>query len=546
MHATQHDYIIVGAGPAGLQLGYFLQQSERDHVILEAGNSPGTFFKQFPRHRKLISANKVYTGYSDKVRNLRWDWNSLISEDDSLLFKNYSREYFPHADDMVRYLKDFSDRHALRIRYSTRVERIWRDGVFHVRTTGGETFSCRRLVMATGVSKPFIPDVPGIEHAELYGEVSLDPENFANQRVLIIGKGNSAFETADNIIGMASRIYICSPTPITLSWKSKFVGHLRAVNNNFVDTYQLKLQNVMLDAKIVRIDKKDGHLYPTFHYAHADDEVEVMEFDRIIACTGFRFDASVFDDSCKPALSVNGRFPAQTSSFESTNVKDLFFAGTLMQERDYKKKQSGFIHGFRHNIQSLSRMLEERYHDVPWPSRRIAATPGALAAAVLERANRSPGLWQQTGFLCDVLVRSSDGRSFQYYEDVATQYVHDGRFSGNEEYHVVTLEFGLDIIYASPDPLAVTRIHKDDAQRAALSTGIHPIIRRYSHGQLVAEHHVLEDIIPEWDEPQSHIAPLERHFAHIELMHGIQTPSAPRGPLSIAPIQAASGDMTPA
>lgn len=536
MQVTQHDYIIVGAGPAGLQLGYFLQQAGRDYLILEAGDSPGTFFKHFPRHRKLISANKIYTGYSDATRNLRWDWNSLISDDDQLLFKNYSREYFPQADDMVRYLKDFANRRALRVRYSTRVERIWRDGAFHLRTAGGEEFSCRRLIMATGL-KPLTPDIPGIEHAESYGEVSIDPENFANQRVLIIGKGNSAFETADNIIGTASRIYVCSPTPITLSWKSKFVGHLRAVNNDFIDTYQLKLQNVMLDAKVVRIEEKDGRLYPTFHYAHADDEVEIMEFDRVITCTGFRFDASVFDESCKPATAIGGRFPAQTSSFESINIKDLFFAGTLMQVRDYKKKQSGFIHGFRHNIQSLSRMLEERYQDVPWPSRRIPATPSALAAAVIERANRSPGLWQQTGFLCDVLVRSSDRRSFQYYEDVATEYAHDGHFSHNDEYHIVTLEFGLDIIYASPDPLAVNRIHKDDVEHASLSTGIHPIVRRYSRGQLVAEHHVLEDIVPEWDEPNSHFAPLERYFAQIKPLRGIPVP-----PTSLtAPVDVAGG-----
>lgn len=542
MQAIQHDYIIVGAGPAGLQLGHFLQQSDRDYVILEAGDSPGTFFKKFPRHRKLISANKVYTGYSDKIRNLRWDWNSLLSDDDSLLFKEYSREYFPHADAMVRYLRDFADRQVLNVRYSTPVERIWRDGAFHLRTAEGETLSCKRLIMATGVSKPYIPDVPGIEHAELYGEVSIDPEDFADQRVLIIGKGNSAFETADNIIGTASRIYVCSPTPITLSWKSKFVGHLRAINNNFIDTYQLKLQNVMLDAKVVRIDKKNGLPHATFHYSHADDEVEVMEFDRVIACTGFRFDTSVFDDSCKPALALNERFPAMTSSFESTNVEDLFFAGTLMQVKDYRKKQSGFIHGFRHNIQSLFHMLEERYHGVPWPSRRIAATPDALAEAVIARANRSPGLWQQTGFLCDVLVRSSDGQSYDYFEDVATEYVHDGRFSYNEEYHVVTLEFGLDIIYGSPDPLAVERIHKDDVERAALSTGIHPIIRRYSHGQLVAEHHVLEDIIPEWDDFHSHIAPLERYFAQREPIHSAQIPPMSVGSLSQAPASMDSGE----
>ena len=524
MNSTHHDYLLIGAGPAGLQLGYFLQKSGRDYTILEKGDHSGSFFEKFPRHRKLISANKIYTGYKDKVKNLRWDWNSLINDDENLLFQNYSKEYFPSADDMVRYLNDFSSRNNLDIRYSTMVERIWRDGKFYIQTNQGEIFSCNKLIMTTGVSKPFIPNCPGIEHAELYSEVSLDPEDFADQRVLIIGKGNSAFETADHIIGTASRIYVCSPTPITLSWKSKFVGHLRAVNNNFIDTYQLKLQNVMLDAKVIAIAKVMDKLHVTFHYAHAAEEVETMEFDRVICCTGFRFDDSIFDESCKPQLNISDRFPAMTSAFESTNVRDLFFAGTLMQARDYKKKQSGFIHGFRHNIDSLARMLEERYHGVPRPFKLIEATPEAVTAAVLQRANNSPGLWQQTGFLCDVLVRLQDGSHFKYIDDVVTQYVHDSELSNYEEYYVITLEFGLEIIYASPDPLAVNRIHKDDVENAKLSTGIHPIIRRYSYGSLVSEHHVLEDIIPEWDEPISHVMPLERFFAHLNTASGEPIP----------------------
>lgn len=513
MQVDQFDYVIVGAGPAGLQLGYFLQKAGRNYVILESSDAPGASFKTFPRHRKLISANKVYTGYSDPVRNLRWDWNSLISDNESLLFKHYSREYFPAADDLVRYLRDFAVGHGLNVHYGQRVERVSRDGTFKVQCESGRHYEGARLVMATGVSQPYLPAVPGIDLVERYVDASVDPEDFADQRVLIVGKGNSAFETADNLIATASRIYVCSPTPITLSWKSKFVGHLRAVNNNFVDTYQLKLQNVMLDAEVVSIEKVGNVFSVTFHYKHADDEVETMQFDRVIVCTGFRFDASMFDEDCRPALAIKDRFPAQTSAFESTNVKDLFFAGTVMQERDYRKKQSGFIHGFRHNIESLSRYFEQRYHGRPWPHRTIDATPAALAASVLERANRSPGLWQQTGFLCDVLVRSSDGRSFLYYEDLAVQYVHESEFRDFDEYHVVTLEFGLDIIYASPDPLAVTRIHKDDVDGAHQSTGIHPIVRHYSRGKLVAEHHVLEDIIPEWDDADSHVSPLERHFA---------------------------------
>jgi cation diffusion facilitator CzcD-associated flavoprotein CzcO len=52
------------------------------------------------------------------------------------------------------------------------------------------------VIVATGVSKPYLPDIPGIELAERY-DTSVDPRDFVDQRVLIIGKGNSAFETAD-------------------------------------------------------------------------------------------------------------------------------------------------------------------------------------------------------------------------------------------------------------------------------------------------------------------------------------------------------------
>ena len=37
------DYVIVGAGPAGLQLGYFMQQAGWNYLIVEAGSGPGQF-----------------------------------------------------------------------------------------------------------------------------------------------------------------------------------------------------------------------------------------------------------------------------------------------------------------------------------------------------------------------------------------------------------------------------------------------------------------------------------------------------------------------
>src|SRR6185369_4063812 len=151
-----HDYLIIGAGPAGLQLAYYLERAGRDYLVLEAGDGAGTFFKKFPRHRKLISINKVYTGYDDNEINLRWDWNSLLCDSDNMLFKNYSKRYFPPADDLVRYLSDFAAHYGLKVRYGTKVVNINRPDGFLVTDSQGDTYVCARLIMATGVSKPYI------------------------------------------------------------------------------------------------------------------------------------------------------------------------------------------------------------------------------------------------------------------------------------------------------------------------------------------------------------------------------------------------------
>ena len=62
---TNTETLVLGAGPAGLQLGYFFEKQGRDYLILERGDKPGNFFERMPRHRMLISINKVHSGYDD-------------------------------------------------------------------------------------------------------------------------------------------------------------------------------------------------------------------------------------------------------------------------------------------------------------------------------------------------------------------------------------------------------------------------------------------------------------------------------------------------
>lgn len=510
------DYLIIGAGPAGLQLGYYLARAGHSFKILESGTAPGAFFQTFPRHRQLISINKPYTGTLDAELNLRMDWNSLLSDDSELLFTRYSARYFPSADDYVRYLADFARRFALPICYGARVVEVTRPQDYRVLDAQGHVYTAKRLIVATGVSKPNVPSIPGIELAECYTAVSVNAADFVNQRVLIIGKGNSAFETADHLMETAATVHLLGPSALKFAWRTHYVGHLRAVNNNFLDTYQLKSQNAVLDGHVDRIERRAGKYVVTIRFTRADETMKDIEYDRVIYCTGFRFDSEIFADDCRPRLAINDRFPEQTSAWESTNVPGLYFAGTLSQMRDYRRTTSGFIHGFRYCVRALHHVLEHRYHGVQWPSRSLSATPAACMRAVIERVNRSSALWQQFGFLADVIT--VDGAQAHYYQELPMDYVHEHGIGGRHDYFTVTLEYGPNHDQVDPFDIDVGRIAQSDAGNADLSAYLHPVVRRFQRGRLLAEHHVTENLENDWT-GTVHTEPLEAFFTR-ELRDG--------------------------
>ncbi|MER5268170.1 NAD(P)-binding domain-containing protein [Actinosynnema sp. NPDC002837] len=503
-----HDYLIIGAGPAGVQLAALLERDGRDYAVLERGSAPGTFFTRYPRHRTLISINKVHSGYADPEQRLRMDWNSLLTDDPELLFTRYSRRYFPAADDLVRYLADFAAATGIRVHYDTEVVRISRDDEgFTVLDRGGRTWRAARVVVATGVSQLHVPPIPGIEHAERYDTFDTDPESFTDQRVLVIGKGNSGFETADALVEHAAVIHVAGPHAVRLAWQTHYVGHLRAVNNNFLDTYQLKSENAVLDGALELIEPRPGGGFRVrFRYARAAESLRELEYDRIVACTGFRFDASVFDDSCRPALVIDDRFPEQTPAFESTTVPGLYFAGTITQSRDFKKSTSGFIHGFRYGVRALHRILAARHHDTPWPSTALEPSPEAISDALVARVNRSSALWQQFAVIGDVVTVSDDGARYQ--EEVPVAYVADGGLGPAEHRFVATLEYGPDHDKVDPFDITVPRVAENDAANAHDASYLHPVVRHYRDGALAATHHLAENLENHWDLPAVHQQPL--------------------------------------
>jgi thioredoxin reductase len=525
---VNYEYLILGAGPAGLQMGHHLSRAGHSYLILEAGDTPGTFFKTFPRHRTLLSTNKVHTGSTDPELNLRFDWNSLLDEDGKgeMVFTRYSRDYFPPADELVRYLSDYAEFYGLNVRCNTRVLRVERSnaGQFRLTDATGGVFTCQRLIVATGASRPYVPEIPGIDLAENYADVSVDPEDFVNQRVLIIGKGSSALETANNLIPTTALLHIASRHPLE-----------RAVNNNFLDTCRLNLQNAVLDCTVEKIERRDGQLMVSVRYSRAHGETAELAYDRVIVATGFRFDSSIFASGCRPELALNGRFPAQTPEWESVNVPGLYFAGTLTQANDDRQHASGFINGFRYNARALFRMLEQKHHHRDWPSREIEPTPEGLVEATLDRLNRGSAMWHQAGFLHDVMVVDSDWEHAVHYEEMPLAYIQESEIAASSHYYTVTLELG----EIEDDPFNIAR--NSDPARAEESAALHPVIRRWSCRQLISEKHLLEDLFGEWKKPEAHVAPLRYFFMQqlletADLAHGYDDLPVPVQAKAVRPL----------
>lgn len=528
-----YETAIIGAGPAGLQLAYFLHKARRDYVVLEARERAGSFFEKYPRHRKLLSINKQYTGREATDFNLRHDWNCLLTHPgEEMPFKAYSTDYFPDAKVLVEYLNDYRERFGLHVEFGFRVANVTKrrgDGRFEITRDDGERLYCARLVVATGIAKPHIPDIPGIEHARGYEDVSIEPRDYTGKTVLVLGKGNSALETAQHLMPYASFIHLSSRRPVNFAWDSHFVGHVRSVNCTFFDSYLLKSQNTVLDGftkEIVRLSSGKFRVRWSATHHDVNEEIEQLEYDHVIRCCGFMFDDTIFDESCKPEKTIDSRFPAMTGRWESTNVKGLHYAGVLMQAIDYQQSQSSFIHGFRYNIRTLFRMLEEELHGVPLPSDEIELTPAAVAEKLIQRANGCSALWQQVGFLCDVLVlpRSGAGPGRWYY-DLNRRYVLEEMCGADPEceYYIAMLTYGpcarskgypgtaFDHPHVHP--------HASDRAHGDLTTEIHPVLRRFRGRELQVEYHVKSDVLTDWNS-EFYRTPLQE-FLEWDLMKGL-------------------------
>ncbi|XP_075407103.1 FAD-dependent oxidoreductase domain-containing protein 2 [Tenrec ecaudatus] len=559
LHPTlglHRDYCVLGAGPAGLQMAYFLQRAGRNYVVFERHAGPGSFFARYPRHRKLISINKRHTGKANAEFNLRHDWNSLLSHDPQLLFKHYSRAYFPDASDMMRYLSDFADRLRLSVLYNTTVTHVtldkdrqaWNGHYFVLTDQRGQAHRCSVLLVATGLSVPNQVDFPGSEYVEGYDSVSIDPADFEGQNVLILGRGNSAFETAENILGVTNFVHMLSRSRVRLSWATHYVGDLRAINNGLLDTYQLKsldglLESELEDLAIVKDQQGKLHVTLKFLLEDPDQSPEALTlpeddndnfalrvaYDRVIGCLGWNFNFSIFNSSLRLASggAFSKKYPLIKASYESKGSRGLFVLGTASHSVDYRKSAGGFIHGFRYTVRAVHRLLEQRHHGVAWPFTEFPITQ--LTNSILRRVNEASGLYQMFSVLADIILLKENATSFEYLEEFPMQMLAQlETLTGRQARHglfVINLEYGKNFSGPDKDVFFHDRSvgHMRDAWQ---SNFLHPVVYYYRHLPTEQEvrfrpadwllprpdaiHHVVEDFLTDWTAPVGHILPLRR------------------------------------
>eukprot|EP00439_Symbiodinium_sp_Y106_P020205 s6574_g2.t1 len=253
-------YCIIGAGPAGVQLGHFLFHANRDYVILETQARAGSFFEKYPRHRQLISLNKrkVREGRSAEFA-FRHDWNSLIDvrepNDRTPPVTERSKELFPHASVLVEYLQEFAKEQRARIEYNSSVQQVRRGqgGAFEVKAAtpeGSRQWRCAEVIVATGLAKPRLGKlrVDGAAHVLGYEDLPSSGESFEGQAVIILGQGNAALETAQELQRYTSEVHIFSRARalpdggkgVRFAYQTHYVGDIRAGRTTILDTYLLK------------------------------------------------------------------------------------------------------------------------------------------------------------------------------------------------------------------------------------------------------------------------------------------------------------------
>ena len=183
-----YDVVIVGSGPAGLSAALQAASAGLRYVVLEQGTIADTV-RKYPRHKLLLAEPAGIPLYGD------------------LWIADGSKE------SLLRIWESVVARASLDVHTGQRVHRIDREGArFVVHTAAGAVYRARRVVLALGRrGTPRRLGVRGEELAKVVYDIA-EMADFAGRRVLVVGGGDSAVESA---VGLARQ----EATTVTISYR---------------------------------------------------------------------------------------------------------------------------------------------------------------------------------------------------------------------------------------------------------------------------------------------------------------------------------------
>ena len=242
------DVVIVGAGPAGIAAALTAKQHKLNYLVLEQDSLGGTVF-QYPRG-KLVMTSPVELPLVGK-----------------LPFKETSKEA------LLEFWNKITREHQLKINYNERVEGVTPDGDgFIINTVHGQ-HKCRAILLAIGRrGTPRKLDVPG-EHLPKVVYRLIDPEQYRNQHVLVVGGGDSALEAACSIAEE-------SGTTVTLSYRGDGFSRAKQKNRERIDkNIQDGRLTLMLNSGVTHVTAEQVEI-------EQQGAMHQIANDAIIVCAG--------------------------------------------------------------------------------------------------------------------------------------------------------------------------------------------------------------------------------------------------------------------
>jgi putative flavoprotein involved in K+ transport len=191
------DIVVVGAGQAGLAVGYYVRRTPYTWRMLDAEAGPGAAWRHGWDSLRLFSPGQ---------------WSSLPGWP-----MPAGANGTPTRDEVIAYFAAYEARYAFPIHRPVRVEAVRRgDGALLVETDRG-VYQARAVVSASGTwGKPYIPHYPGQElfrGIQIHSADYRTPALFAGRRVLIVGGGNSGAQILADVSEVAETTWVTVEPP---------------------------------------------------------------------------------------------------------------------------------------------------------------------------------------------------------------------------------------------------------------------------------------------------------------------------------------------